>query len=306
MLLSAPLSAAPTAPPRVPLQLSLGAPQWSIRPVKPAAIDVAKTVYVVRPGDTLRAIGEATGAGSEAIARENKLVAPYVVTPGQLLGIPGGRYHRVREGETGLAIAQAYAAPWRAILDANGLTDPFVLRVGQRLALPNPAKLGVEARAAAFRIDIDDILTGTQVAQVTKAPARSTPAAPPPLAAVVPSRFAWPASGRIVGRFGREAGGRVNQGIDIAAASGSPIVATAAGTVAYVGSGVPGYGGLILVRHPGDWISAYGRTARATVAKGQVVRMGQALGDASGEAPLHFELRRARRPVDPIAQLPRR
>lgn len=295
-------------PVRAPLQLTLDPPTWSIQPVKPAAIRVRQTVYVVRPDDSLRAIGEATGAGSDAIARANKLQPPYRVAPGQLLAIPGGRYHRVRVGETGVAIAQAYTLRWAAIIAANALTEPFVLRINQRLVLPDAPAPTAQARAAAFRIDIDDILTGTKVARTT-VPAPGVTPKPVAVAAVSPvstrGRFVWPVTGKLVGRFGREAGGRVNQGIDIAATPGVSVAAAAAGTVAYVGSGVPGYGGLILVRHDGDWISAYGRTGRASVAKGQRVRAGQALGQA-GEDALHFELRRARRPVDPVAQLPKR
>ena len=124
---------------------------------------VATSTYVVQPGDTLRGIGNRTGAGSEAIARANGLTPPFAIRIGQKLTIPGGRYHLVAEGETGIAIASAYGVAWSRIVAANGLTEPFMLRRGQRLLLPGEAPAtapSLEQRAAAFHIDIDDVLTG--------------------------------------------------------------------------------------------------------------------------------------------------
>ncbi len=312
-----PIARAPESPPASPrLDIDLSSlppdrPVWEMRPVVATANAVVARSYAVRPGDTLRSIGEATGAGSDAIVRANALVAPYEVKPGQSLRIPGGRYHRVREGETGIAIARAYGTAWSRIVDANALAEPYVLRVGQRLLLPGDAvatvgtaPADIESRARAFQIGIDDIVTGSEPARATTAP---MPGAAPPIlrATTTATRFAWPASGTIVGRFGPQGGGRISQGIDLDAPAGSPIRASASGTVAYVGSGVPGYGGLVLLRHEGGWISAYGRIAAPTVKQGEQVRPGQPIARGT-DTPLHFELRRARVPVDPLGYLPKR
>ena len=216
----------------------------------------------------------------------------------------GRRYHAVAAGETGIAIARAYALPWSKIVEANALTEPFTLRVGQKLILPEQvASIAAlptpEARAAAFQIGIDDLVTGSEPAKVAVGPVRTE------LVLASTARFVWPLNGALTSRFGPQGSGRVNQGIDIATTSGAGVRAASAGTVAYVGSGVPGYGGLILVRHDGGWISAYGRVTSAAVAKGDAVKSGQMLGKSGGE-PLHFELRRARVPVDPVKYLPAR
>ena len=304
----APSPAAASPSPRLEVDLTNltdAPPAWEVRPVRAAAVEVRAASYIVKSGDTLRSIGEATGAGSDALARINGLSAPFAVKPGRVLIVPAGRYHRVREGETGIAIARAYGVTWGQIIAANALSDPFVLRIGQRLVLPAaPRAAGGQPtapRAEVLQIGIDDIVTGAE-------PARSVVAvAPtPPASTASPVRFAWPLSGAIVGRFGPQGSGRVNQGIDIAAAPGAVVRATAGGTVAYVGSGVPGYGGLILLRHDGGWISAYGHVATSNVAKGDSVRTAQQIGKAASDGPLHFELRRARTPVDPAKYLPRR
>ncbi len=217
----------------------------------------------------------------------------------------GRRYHVVAAGETGIAIARAYALPWSGIVEANALVEPYTIRVGQRLLLPGsiataPATIPTpESRAAAFQIGIDDLVTGSEPAKMATAPISPT------TSTATPARFVWPLNGALTSRFGRMGNGRSNQGIDIAASPGAGIRAASAGSVAYVGSGVPGYGGLILVRHDGGWISAYGRVASASVAKGEAVKAGQTLGKSGGE-PLHFELRRARVPVDPVKYLPTR
>ena len=272
-------------------------PIWEARPVTANAATIGQTIYVVKPGDGLRAIGETTGAGSETIARVNNLVPPYLLKPGQILRVPAGRYHRIGTGETGIAIARAYGIPWSVIVTANNLSEPFVLRVGQRLLLPGGTTPSPEMRAAAFRVDIDDIATG------------GTPAAAFPETSPVgfAGRFTWPLTGTVAERFGPTGEGRVNRGIEITAPSGSDIRAAADGTVAFVGNGgSAGYGGLILVRHGDGWISVYGRAAQATVARGQTVTAGQTIGSIGDDAKLHFELRRNRSAVDPVKYLPSR
>lgn len=227
-------------------------------------------------------------------------IRPVVAAP---IEIDGVRYHRVATGETGIAIARAYGVSWRSIVASNGLSEPFVLRVGERLVLPsgiNRSSGVVPRRRAPLQLNIDDIVTGGEPA-VAASSRVSLPLRP----STAPGRFIWPTAGRVTDRFGPAGGGRFNQGIDIATSEGAGVRAAAAGTIAYVGTGVPGYGGLILIRHDGGWISAYGRVASAGVAKGNVVTAGQTIGRAS-EDPLHFELRRARTPVDPVKYLPPR
>ncbi len=276
-------------------------PIWEARRVTSNATTVGSSIYRVKPGDGLRAIGEATGAGSEAIARLNNLTPPYILKPGQLLRIPAGRYHRVGTGETGIAIARAYGIPWSAIVTANNLAEPFLLRVGQRLLLPGDTTPNAETRAAAFKVDIDDIATGSAPAQTVTGPFPEAPATG------FTGRFNWPINGTVAERFGPAGEGRVNRGIEIAAPSGSDIRAAASGTVAFVGNGgSAGYGGLILIRHGDGWISVYGRAAQATVVRGQSVKAGETIGSISNDAKLHFELRQNRAAVDPAKYLPSR
>jgi murein DD-endopeptidase MepM/ murein hydrolase activator NlpD len=144
-------------------------------------------------------------------------------------------------------------------------------------------------------------------------PVPHTTAEPPPLAsAPAPSatlgisggRFPWPVHGRILASYGSANGGPHNEGINIAAPLGTPVRTIDAGTVAYVGNEVKGYGNLVLIKHANGWISAYAHLDGIAVKKGDSVAAGQVIakvGDTGGvgEPQLHFELRRGTKPVDP-------
>lgn len=298
-------------------------PAWEARPVEADARTITGSIYVVQSGDTLRGIADRTGASTEAIGRANAIDPPYAIRAGQRLAIPAGRYHLVRRGETGIAIARAYGVPWSRIVTENALVEPYVLRAGQRVLIPGTADgapVSLADRAAAFSLDVDDILTGGEPALASReAPAKpiATPKRVLPSTAVVtaPPRltsgaFVWPVDGEVVRRFGPGRSGERNDGIKIAVPVSTPIHAAADGVVAYVGDGIAALGGLVIIKHGGGWTSVYGHASKLLVQRGQSVKKGQtiALSGDTGFADrpeVHFELRKGRTPVDPQTQLPR-
>lgn len=312
---------APTAPPPLPAP----PPSFDIRPVTPNAVESRGGRYIVQRGDTLRRVSDKTGAASEAIARANRLAPPFVIRIGQKLTIPAGRWHQVHGGETGIAIARAYGVEWQRIAELNLLEEPYILRVGQRLLLPSAtevASMSMEERAAAFSLDIDDLITGGEPALAERAtPAKPASTAPrttplPPTEAVAAARpfsgrFDWPLTGTIKRSFGNFGSGRRNNGVNIAATAGAPVAAAADGVVAYAGTDLTAYGGLILIRHNDTWTTAYGHASELLVTRGQAVRRGQIIARAGAtghvDSPqLHFEIRQGAKPVDPLIYLPKR
>ncbi|MEY2883614.1 MAG: hypothetical protein RL490_1338 [Pseudomonadota bacterium] len=240
--------------------------------------------------------------------------------------VPGGRLHTVKPGETGIAIARAYGVAWDRVAAANGLSPPYRLEVGDRLLLPTAkevAAMTLEERARAFRIDIDDIITGGEPAAVrprappavkpapkpaTAAPTRptTTPIVPAPLPVLTGDApaFRWPVEGRILSGFGAKPGGRFNDGVNLKASAGAPVRAAGDGVVAYAGDAIPAFGNLLLIKHAGGWVTAYGHAEALLVARGARVRQGDVIARAGAtgavtEPQLHFELRRGRTPVDP-------
>lgn len=130
---------------------------------------------------------------------------------------------------------------------------------------------------------------------------RQASAAPAP---VTGGRFPWPVRGRIVGNYGNTPGGGHNDGINIAAPLGTPVRAVDAGTVAYAGNEVKGYGNIVLIKHANGLISAYAHLDDVTVKAGETIAAGQVIakvGETGGvpQPQLHFELRRGKTPVDP-------
>ncbi|HZB93831.1 MAG TPA: M23 family metallopeptidase, partial [Stellaceae bacterium] len=137
-------------------------------------------------------------------------------------------------------------------------------------------------------------------------------AALPPPAAAAPNgarSFIWPVHGRIIVAYGNGAGGTHNDGINIAAAEGTPVRAADAGTVAYAGNELRGYGNLILLKHADGWLTAYAHNAALLVKRGDKVRRGQVIArvgetGAVTQPQLHFEIRHGTRALDPGDYLP--
>ncbi|MCA3254568.1 MAG: LysM peptidoglycan-binding domain-containing M23 family metallopeptidase [Alphaproteobacteria bacterium] len=151
-------------------------PAWTPRKVVADAVEVPAASVTVTAGDSLGRIAARFGVSPGAIAAENGLASPFTIKVGQTLRIPGGRYHRVKPGETGIAIARAYGVKWGDVVTANALEAPFTLAAGQRLRLPGAkevAAMSLEQRAEAFKVDIDDLVTGSE-------PAAATPPRPRP------------------------------------------------------------------------------------------------------------------------------
>jgi murein DD-endopeptidase MepM/ murein hydrolase activator NlpD len=300
-------------------------PVWEVKTVAPTAVEVAKTTYVVQPGDTLSAVVRKTGEGADVIAHDNDLSAPYKLRPGQKLKIAGGRYHTVLKGQSGIAIARAYQVQWSKIIELNHLQEPFTLREGQRLLLPpaqDVAKMTLEQRAAAFKIDLTDLATGSEpalaptakAAAPTPSPARqlapTTPVAEPTIAFA--GRFDWPVEGRIIRTYGPMDNGGRNDGITIAAPRGTAITAAADGVVMWVGEH-PSFGNVALIKHGSGWITIYGNAERIVVKRGQAVKIGQTIarvgstGTSAGDEPqTFFEVLQGKKPVNPLSLLPKR
>jgi murein DD-endopeptidase MepM/ murein hydrolase activator NlpD len=120
------------------------------------------------------------------------------------------------------------------------------------------------------------------------------------------SKWLWPAKGEVIGGFGT--GQKLNKGLDIAARPGEPVHATAEGQVVYSGRGLKGYGDLIILKHDSQFLSAYAHNQKLLVKEGDSVRSGQVIalaGDTDAHrVMLHFEIRKAGKPVDPLDYLP--
>ena len=191
--------------------------------------------------------------------------------------------HVVRRGETLYQIAWRYRLDQRDLARWNGIRNPDVLRAGQSLALAPPRVVARQQRRA-----------GAAPSSLP-APPRAPPAQPMP-------QWLWPTDGAVVMSFGSTNG--IATGIAIGGREGQPVRAAAAGHVVYVGSGLIGYGQLVIVKHNDTYLSAYGHNGRVLVTQGQDVAAGATIA-LMGLGPerqprLHFEIRRDGAPIDPL------
>ena len=193
--------------------------------------------------------------------------------------------HVVQPGETLYTIAWRYGLDYQQLARIYRLENPDIIYVGQRLNLRG----GGAAPEAPTRAAVP--------------PPQSLPA--PPM--LPPPAWQWPAEGGLVRRFGSSSG--LANGIGIGGSLGQPIHAAAPGRVVYAGSGLIGYGQLVIVKHNDTFLSAYGHNSRLIVDQGDDVARGQTIAEM-GMGPerqpqLHFEIRRNGSPVDPLQHLPR-
>ncbi|MGB3428717.1 MAG: peptidoglycan DD-metalloendopeptidase family protein [Burkholderiaceae bacterium] len=142
-------------------------------------------------------------------------------------------------------------------------------------------------------------------AAVPESPSGAKPEAPQPVAPP-PAQWLWPVAGKVIDGFDSPR----NKGIDIGGTEGTPVQAAADGEVVHVGSALRGYGNLVIIRHAGDYVTAYGHNRKILVTQGQQVKRGQQiaeLGRSDTDRPkLHFEIRHQGKPLDPVKYLPQR
>jgi lipoprotein NlpD len=202
------------------------------------------------------------------------------------------RVHVVQPGDTLYTIAWRHGVDHRLLAGWNNLSNPDLIFVGQRIRLMPPASA---SSASAVRRPPASAPRPTAPA---RAPEPEAPVLPPP-------QWQWPMRGPIVSAYGDRRG--IASGIGIGGSVGQPIEAAAAGRVVYTGSGLIGYGELVILKHNDTYLSAYGHLSRVLVVQGQDVRRGEKIAEM-GVGPqrqprLHFEIRRNGVPVDPALLL---
>jgi lipoprotein NlpD len=241
--------------------------------------------------------------------------APAAVPAAPAPAVPEG-FYAVKRGDTLYSIAVEHGQDHRDVAQWNSLDDPTKLNVGQLLRVKPPTQPAVVVGSAGLGSRIESrplaSLPGEQkpVAPEPKPIARedSKPIAredpkptvrEEPKLELQPLTFAWPVRGKVVAGFAEPR----QKGIDIEGKSGDPVIAAAAGRVTYVGSGIPGLGKLIVIKHDQGYITVYAHNRDILVKEQQNVTRGQKIAEL-GEK-LHFQIRKGAAAVDPLLYLPK-
>ena len=256
-------------------------------------------------------------------AAPKPLATPVAVTPKSVAD-----YYSVKRGDTLYSIAQEHGVDQRDVMQWNGLDDPTRLRVGQQLRVRPPlapasapvavaeTERGATAQVGSARIlgRVDSRPLDTLPPLPPRAPAKpelarmEAPARVELEKSATPnatSQFIWPVKGKVLAEFAEPR----RKGIDIDGKPGDPIVASAPGHVTYIGSGIPGMGKLVVLKHDNGFITVYAHNRNILVKEKQAVARGQKiaeLGSTDAERPkLHFQIRKGAAAVDPLLYLPK-
>ena len=239
-------------------------------------------LLIVQPGDTLYAVAFRLGMDYGTLAEINDIQPPYVIRVSQSL-------KTIDAGSRALVDAandSASVAPAKSIA-----VEPERLESPPRQTSPAGASALQQAEA---------------VRPEPRPPAHTLSTAKSAMSNGPVDRWVWPAAGEVSRRYSDER----HKGIDLAGQRGAPVMATAPGVVVYAGTGVPGYGALLILKHNDTYVSAYGHNDELLAVEGEEVRAGQVIARmGSTEADsvkLHFEIRRDGRPVNPTGLLPSR
>lgn len=234
-------------------------------------------------------------------------------------GKPG--YYSVKSGDTLIRIGMDNGQSWRDIARWNNIENPNLIETGQVLRVTPPEETGVVVRP----VSSTNVVTSPAPANTASAPAPASNTAtvrPPASAANPPNAstpannlansdsaeetvsFQWPTRGNVLAGFDEVK----NKGIDIAGKAGDPVLAAADGKVVYAGSGLRGYGNLVILKHNNTYLTAYAHNQSLLVKEDQAIKRGQKIAEMGNsdadQVKLHFEIRRQGKPVDPAKYLP--
>jgi len=264
--------------------------------------------YVVRRGDTLYSIALEHGADYRDVARWNNLDDPTKISVGQALRVapPEEKAPPPVAAVSGVEVGAARGAgPVEARpLEASSFGRP-TQGDGSTKTWPKALRLPYSSSNLAL-LSREEAAPGAKPAAIARVEPRPEPAPAPgrePRDADA-IEFIWPVKGRLLAGYSEPN----NKGMDIGGSLGDPVVAAAPGRVMYTGTGIRGYGKLIVIKHDNGFNSVYAHNRQILVKEGQSVARGERiaeLGDTDADKPmLHFEIRKSGKPVDPAKYLP--
>ena len=218
--------------------------------------------------------------------------------------------YQVKPGDTMFAIAWRFGWDYKKLAKANAINSPYTIYVGQVIyfneindnsAIKAPVEKGAVKKPVVIAKETPKKQPSSASKKVDKSPI---------LKAYTGSKsvkWSWPLRGKLIQVFANKAG--TSNGIDLSSSLGKPVKSASSGIIVYSGSGIQGYGKLVVVKHNDTFLSAYAYNSRILVEEGAIVSAGQVIAEV-GKGPqldprLHFEIRKNGKPVNPLRYLPK-
>lgn len=268
-----------------------------------------KTEHVVQQGDTLYSIAMQNDLNPQDVAVWNRINDPSKIAVGQTIRLtpPGS--------ETQTASATTVTTAPLQTVPSVGVPPTTTTTTTQPTTVATTGSVKTSPKAIKEPYSEQRLAAMSSAAAQPTTPATSAATAPPTTAVPTPPTtsttavgglsWMWPTQGSVITRFSDGSG---LKGIDIAGNIGQPVVASAAGRVVYVGSGLRGYGNLIILKHNDTYLSVYAHNKEMLVKEGQQIARGQKIAEMGNsdadQVKLHFEIRQDGKPVDPVRFLP--
>lgn len=242
-------------------------------------------------------ISACSTANAPVSARKEKEQAEVEVSSSSAWTARARNSHTVSKGDTLFSIAWRYGYDYKTLASWNRIKPPFVIYPGQVINLKPVKQRRAKQPPPVTQKQALEKPRGQQQSTARRKAAAAT--------AVTGIRWQWPVRGKLL----KPSSPTAQKGISISGRTGQKIVAAATGEVVYSGSGLRGYGKLIIIKHNDTYLSAYAYNRELVVKEGEMVTAGQQIStmglDGKGAPVLHFEIRKNGKPVDPLRQLPR-
>lgn len=252
-------------------------------------INIKSKKIKIFTGDTLKSISKRYGVTAKELIKFNKLKSPYILKPGKFLKIPSPKKYKIKKGDTLYQIAKCNSIYVVEIKNKNKKINEKKLIVGSVINLPYYAGDNCKFKKQ-------------KIAKKKKTRLK-----------LIKSKeiFIWPVQGTTVTYFGKQKGGRKNDGINIISVKGNPVRAALNGKVIYRGNELLAWGNLIIIKHKNNWTTAYAHLDKLLVEKGEIVKTGDIIASVGStgnvdKSQLHFQVRKNSKPLNPIKFLKNR
>ncbi len=251
-----------------------------------------KTI-IVKEGYTLFSISRKEGVSVRSIIEANNLKPPFILHSGDELIIPSALVHTVKEGDSLWKISECYGVDIITIININNINNKTI-SIGKKLIIPS-RNINVQKKCN----DEEKIIVNKNINIYIDSNTSSAK----------DKNFIWPVNGKVLSKFGIQPKGMRNDGVNIIADKGQPVLATQDGKVVYSGNEIEAFGNLILIKHNNKRTSAYANVDNVEVVKGQIVKKGELIARVGNTGKvnrpqLHFEIRDNSEPIDPLILLP--
>ena len=242
----------------------------------------SKKIKIVT-GDTLDSISKKYKVTKKELIRFNKIKYPYILKPGKFIKIPVSKRYKIKKGDTLYKIAKCSSTNVLEIKNKNTNLNEKNLIVGSVINLPYYSTDNCKLKSKKIAKKNRSIKKSIKSKEI----------------------FIWPVQGSIITYFGKQKGGRKNDGINIISVKGNPVRAAMTGKVIYRGNELLAWGNLIIIKHKNNWTTAYAHLDKLLVKKGEIIKTGDIIASvgATGnvdKSQLHFQVRKNSKPLDPM------